>query len=486
MLFKGVLRLILKHIKKTRKGIHVITRNSIANVSHNIRHSKVIYPLKRKTHKTLSKEQTKIFQDCIQDISDECSKLSRSSVIFWDDIQNYLLLHKNINPKYISDIRKYISKMPNVNFSNDNQYITGDDHIKNIQFISDYKYPMITWNNNIKFDRKSMGIVRDIVKFNQLHTLYPGLSGNAKMIICRGIHYEMNTAFRKLTKFSNPFMYRNIDFEKYWKQNLNMNDYVRLVGNLGIDPYQFIDENDLHMDTLRKDVKCMSNYNMNQKYGISPELAMFLRMFETNDNIFHKENMKHLNNIHHLDIIPWIFEMKVLVKIGKLIQYINTYRKNIIYPTFKHNFDFDFIQNDPNLFGNYFDIQHKSKHNTNDKNSNKKSLTLLRQQFNYIKNKEYKVYSEKQLMKGECNFSEEYCTPDVLLNEPIWINKHPVYWFDAKCTKSINCINDQKRRYQMYRFTKQYGYGAIISIGASDLNLYGINDVIILDGSSWL
>ena len=132
--------------------------------------------------------------------------------------------------------------------------------------------------------------------------------------------------------------------------------------------------------------------------------------------------------------------------------------------------------------GYYFDIHYNHHHNNNNNFIKSENESISDKLFD----KKYHVYSEKQLENGDCSFFVDRCTPDIVLSEPVWINNKPIYWFDAKCTKATNCIYDIKRQYQMYRFTKNYGSGAILALGTADLNIVGINDVQILDCTHYL
>merc|ERR1712087_201 len=202
------------------------------------------------------------------------------------------------------------------------------------------------------------------------------------------------------------------------------------------------------------------NHNLDvERYGV---LCQFL--IEYYPVYFQRkeyENVVHCRiQMSDLEVMPFLFEMKTLVQIGKLLDYINSYHSRLL------------VSN--SVFTNYghFDIHGK-------KSSKQKNGSSLFE-------KQYRVFSEKQLENGQCSFAVDRCTPDIVLSEPIWINQKPIWWFDAKCTKATNCLYDKKRHYQMYRFNKNYGSGAILALGSADLSIVGINDVCILDCSHYL
>jgi hypothetical protein len=107
-------------------------KNHLINVS-----TKVIFPYKRKTQKRLSNSQSNVLTNAINYICNLNSHNKRNlfendkkykfapklpdhnNNIYWDDIQYFLLNTVDINPKHLTDIRRYISYMPHVSMLKD-------------------------------------------------------------------------------------------------------------------------------------------------------------------------------------------------------------------------------------------------------------------------------------------------------------------------------------------------------------------------------
>ena len=480
------------HINRGYSG-HSHSYDIDTNNSYHIK-SKVIYPKKHLNNfKSLSPTQMKLYRDTINTIQQFLtdSKIPADSPI---DLSLVLGLNSEFNhdiqltEKQFNEIKRWIQKMPNihlvknVNYQSEDLLICKDHHIETIDFVSNNNYPMITWKNQLKFktnykDRRhpenTVNQIKELIKYYQLHTVFNNHSVESKLIISRGLNHELLNAYNNLI---NNNIY-----------HLKMSDYHHLLGNLGLNILSHFNKillhdtkelNNLHFDLINnkltsiQDIKDKYNNALDvDRYGILLQfLIEYYGLYFANrreyENVINGETQKTSN----LNVMPFLFEMKTLVKIGKMLDYINTYYNRLIYdPKINKINDVD--------DGYYFNIHYNVMKN---KNMNKNISNKL------IHNKKYHVFSEKQLENGECLFSVERCTPDIVLSEPVWINNKPIYWFDAKCTKATNCVYDTKRQYQMYRFTKNYGSGAILALGTADLSIVGINDVQILDCSHYL
>jgi hypothetical protein len=84
----------------------------------------------------------------------------------------------------------------------------------------------------------------------------------------------------------------------------------------------------------------------NYKYNLNEHILEFLQLYEKEFVSKYPEvyNYNDINNykslycnINDLDVIPYLFEMKVLIKFGKLLHYINHFKNYIIKPVFKNN-----------------------------------------------------------------------------------------------------------------------------------------------------
>ena len=439
--------------------------------------SKVIYPNKHANHnKSLSATQMQLYRDKINEIQTYLNNhsIAPGSKI---DLSVILGINSSFHDKQWDELKKWLHKMPNIAVTNGNDdklIISKDYHIESIDFVSN-KYPMITWKNHLQFkchskDKRNFDNtthrIKELTNYYQLHSVFKHHSIESKMIIARGLNTQLNKAYNKL-----------IDNDM---QSLDMNDLHHLLGNLGVNILSFCNkilckdkENliHLHHDFINKQISTIediaSKYNEHLDLIKYEKLCRFL--LDYYPNYFSNANGKEYENVihgatqtmSHLDVMPFLFEMKTLVKIGKLLDYINAYNDRLIHANAKED-------------RYWFDIHDKQK-------KQPKSNENIK-----IFDKDYRVYSERQLENGDCSFSVDYCTPDIVLSHPIWINNKIVYWLDAKCTKGANCLYDQKRRYQMYRFTKNYGAGAILALGSADLSIVGISDVIILDASHYL
>jgi len=343
---------------------------------------------------------------------------------------------------------------------------------------------MITWKNQLRFAthnkdmfhaENTVNRIKELLRYYQLHSVFSKHSVESKMIISRGLNSELTTAY-------NHLLNGRID-------KLRMNDYHHLLGNLGLNLLSYCRHilcgddasqlKRLHDALIAGDVESAQQlkqrYNARldvEKYAV---LLHFLReyypLYFVNRKEYESVIVGDTQKLSQLEVMPFLFEMKTLVKIGKLLDYINAYYNRLIL----HSRISDREEVQRNAY--YFDIHYNHCEKNGRRRRNGKAK---------LHEKKYEVFSERQLENGDCSFAVERCTPDIVLSQPVWINNQPVYWFDAKCTKATNCLYDTKRQYQMYRFTKNYGSGAILALGTADLSIVGINDVVILDCSHYL
>lgn len=365
-----------------------------------------------------------------------------------------------------------VTLVPSHGVDSEELIISKDPHIESIDFAAD-KYPMVNWKNRVHFKthfkhkrhpENTVNHIRELISFYQLHSVFHSLSMESKTILSRGLEPELTAAYNKLIG------------ERV--HELTMNDYHHLLGNLGLNILSHFHHIlcaestavlDLHRDLIRNRIQSVDDlkekYNREldvARYGV---LCQFLVEYYSSfvirkeyENVIHGETQK----MSHLEVMPFLFEMKTLVKIGNLIDYINAYHSRLLVS---------------NGVGTPYSFDIHYGRNSSDQRKGGEGPLFKKQ---------YRVFSEKQLENGDCSFSVDRCTPDIVLSEPIWINQKPVWWFDAKCTRATNCLYDEKRQYQMYRFCKAYGSGAILALGSADLSIVGINDVTILDCSHYL
>ncbi|ETO13919.1 hypothetical protein RFI_23447, partial [Reticulomyxa filosa] len=263
-------------------------------------------------------------------------------------------------------------------------------------------------------------------------------------------------------------------------QSLSMSQYLHLIYNIGIHPLgivtlldtdNLINTQHLH-DMLMRDedgtvtadqlwrqltqgleLSCTDD---NGPEWIAQIIVDFYRMMRKDKN---KQAHFQTLQLNRLDSVPYLFEMKVLVKLGKLLRYIDVMTNSLLVCNSKS------LEIDKNMHGTNVPLSLHHPHH---------------------QHASYRVYSEQQITNGICQFGKYRCTPDVVLNKPIWINQRPVFWIDAKCTRGVRLLMDEKRKRQIRRFTRHYGPGAIVAFGAVDLTQTNIRDCIVLDGCGWL
>eukprot|EP01083_Nonionella_stella_P108315 314889_1 len=152
---------------------------------------------------------------------------------------------------------------------------------------------------------------------------------------------------------------------------------------------------DLHHDLVHNKIATVDD--IQRKYKPSLDTTKYYASYFANRIEYKQVIDGPTQRLSHLDVMPFLFEMKTLVKIGNLLDYINTYYSRLLYDT-----KWSRLSEDESEY--YFDI-HYNNTQRGQKQENKSDNKLF--------NKQYRVFSEKQLENGDCAFAVERCTPDI-------------------------------------------------------------------------